>query len=50
MPTLLSKLDAFDPRWRETIDPDPLVAGVEVGLLDAEDLDDDYQPLDFNDE
>lgn len=45
---ILAKLNAYDPKWRENISPDPLEAAVEIGLLDAEDLDADYQELDFN--
>jgi hypothetical protein len=46
---LVRELDRYDPKWRENISPDPLEAGVEVGLIEAEDLDDDCQPLDFGD-
>jgi len=46
---LLQKLNEYDPKWRETISPDPLEAAVEIGLLEAEDLDTDCQPLDFGD-
>ena len=47
---LLQQLDAYDPKWRENISPDPLEAAVEIGLLEPEALDDEgYEELDFND-
>lgn len=50
MTNLIRKLDSIDPQWRERIDPDPLCAAVELGLLEPDELDgDDYAPLDFND-
>jgi hypothetical protein len=50
MANLIRKLDAYDPHWRETVSPDPVEAAIELGMLDAEDADDEeYQPLDFND-
>ncbi len=45
---LLQKLDAIEPKWRETIATNPLDAAVELGLIEPEDLDEDYPELDFN--
>ena len=47
---LIQKLNAYDPNWRENVASDPVEAGVELGLLEADALDgDDYEELDFND-
>ena len=46
---LIAKLNELDPKWRETIASDPLDAAVELGLIEAEDLDENVQELEFND-
>ena len=45
---LIKRLDAYDPKWRDTVASDPLDAAVELGLIEPEDVDNDYRELDFN--
>jgi len=45
---LLRQLNAYDPDWRRNIAADPLEAAVEIGLIEAEDLDEEARELDFN--
>jgi hypothetical protein len=49
MPTLIERLDNYDPQWRRSISADPLEAAVEIGLLEPEELDgEEHAELDFN--
>lgn len=45
---LIARLTSICPRWRELYGEDPLIAAVELGLIEQEDLDD--PPLDFESE
>ena len=45
---LIQRLNAYDPNWRENVASDPLEAAVELGLIEAEDLDSECTELDFD--
>lgn len=48
MATLIEKLDEHYPEWRKSHD-DPIEAGIEIGLLDEDELDAaGVEELDFN--
>ena len=47
MPTLLQQLDEHYPGWRKAHDT-AIEAGIEIGLLDDDDIAPDYSPLDFH--
>ena len=50
MVELIKMLNEEAPGWRDTISPDPIVAALELCLIDPEDLDDYGRELDFDDE
>ena len=48
---LIAKLNEYDPNWRDNVASDPIEAGVELGILEADALDDEeYAELDFEPE
>ena len=49
MKNLIKTLTNINPRWRVEVASDPLDAAVELGLIEPEDLDEDYEELDFHD-
>lgn len=44
---LIQQLSTINPRWRTEIDPDPLIAAAELGLI--EDDEGDMPEVDLND-
>ena len=46
---LIQRLTEVCPTWRTTVASDPLDAAVELGLIEAEDLDENVQELRFDD-
>jgi hypothetical protein len=46
---LIQQLSKANPRWRTEIHPDPLIAAVELGLIDEEPSNDDPVEVNFED-
>ena len=49
MQNLIRKLDELEPGWRESISSDPVEAAIELSIIEPEDCDEGYRPLEFND-
>lgn len=44
---LIRRLYQLNPRWREEISRDPVEAGIELGLLDPDEMEAEAMELDF---